>query len=1054
FAETKNNYLIKSSTDYADPFRVQWRNLTYTATQHSGVKKVILNEVNGHFMSGQITGIMGPSGCGKSTLLGCIAGIKTKGLSGSITISTDIRVKFAFIIQENYVLQRLTVRESLMFASKLKNDPVCDHKGIVADVIAKLNIQRCADNRPDRCSGGQLKRVLIALELVSRPNILILDEPTTGLDSVTTWQLITTLIELTQQPEPVAVVLTIHQPSARLFNLFDTIYLLSADGQCIYNGSPGKMRYTFSECGLNCPTFTNPSDFGLEVASKEHGVDRLVTLAAIVTNEAKQMPTNKYRIRIEREFNTKRCVYYLTIRSFLSMIRDPFMLPMRFFGYILVAFLISLLFGRDSGVLSGCPQELNFRDNGNIIEYIMSRSADLFENCCGLAFICLFGWFGGIFPEYGNGYYSCFSYFASKVLSDIPFTLLLPHLASVPVYLWTGQYMADVWRLYNFIFIFMLITFNSSALGFLIGASLSNHPGAIAFIGMLSLVPLILLSGILIKLNAMPFAFQALSYLNYIRFGLAAVLINSYGFNRCEAEVVSANHTINIMDEIPADKLMAIYTILGYKWADTSTAGATINCLPNEILMKICHKLDFQSKLRAQLVCKRWYRLIEHTFAVKTSLLIEDTESRLHGRRYGDYKPYGLDINGGHQSIVSLSPFLATNTITRSDFQRLLTMVVAKFPNLNTLYVCLMKCHINRRLLRTVTASCDRDLQQLSIVCCDKKITVTEQEVLAMTVKYPNLRVFQFESFYVLIKEKTIKELLKNLPKLEVFILMSLLSNSEQHIDVETYKGKVFKYMNSGIQVIKTPGYLFNDNAIQCLAHKQPNHMKTLRVFDIMALKSMSLIADRFQSLRCLYCSSFSPNVTSDQMRRFFGDISRLDQLEKLHLLIDHDQPIIGYPEIKPLKACLKLRSLRIESTALTVDCVEGIARFVPQLQKLELTYVRFPAAPALCMAPIETLKRLSYLKVSTTPELSDDLLIKLVKSCPQLTRVDVSRCEDITTGSIAAFVQLATQWPNNSYSFLSQSEGTSFHVLCSVIEGSDPLFFEWTQNGHQIKSS
>ncbi|CAG2112166.1 unnamed protein product [Medioppia subpectinata] len=573
FIETKNNYLIKPITNYKNPFRVQWRDLTYTAIQHSGTEKVILNEVNGHFMSGQITGIMGPSGCGKSTLLGCIAGIKTKGLSGSITISTDIRVKFAFIVQENYVLQRLTVRESLMFASKLKNDPVCDHTGIVADVIAKLNIESCADNRPDRCSGGQLKRVLIALELVSRPNILILDEPTTGLDSVTTWQLITTLIELTQQPEPVAVVLTIHQPSARLFNLFDTIYLLSADGQCIYNGSPERMRYTFSDCGLICPTFTNPSDFGLEVASKEHGVDRLVTLAAIVTNEAKQMPTNKYRIRIEREFDTKRCVYYLTIRSFLSMIRDPFMLPMRFFGYISVAFLISLLFGRDSGVLSGCPQELNFRDNGNIIEYIRSRSADLFENCCGLSFICLFGWIGGIFPvlsifpielnvylqEYRNGYYSCFSFFASKVLSDIPFTLLLPHLVSIPVYLWTGQYMANIWRLYNFMFIFMLITFNSSALGLLIGASLSNHPGAIAFFGMLSFVPITLLSGILIKLNAMPFAFQALSYLNYYRFGLEAVLINSYGFNRCEAEVVSANHTINIMAEIPADKLMAIY---------------------------------------------------------------------------------------------------------------------------------------------------------------------------------------------------------------------------------------------------------------------------------------------------------------------------------------------------------------------------------------------------------------------------------------------------------------------------------------------------------------
>jgi ABC-type multidrug transport system ATPase subunit len=71
-----------------------WRNLTYTANDNTNRKKVILNGVNGYFISGQITGIMGPSGCGKSTLLGCIAGIKTKGLSGSITISTNIKVSY------------------------------------------------------------------------------------------------------------------------------------------------------------------------------------------------------------------------------------------------------------------------------------------------------------------------------------------------------------------------------------------------------------------------------------------------------------------------------------------------------------------------------------------------------------------------------------------------------------------------------------------------------------------------------------------------------------------------------------------------------------------------------------------------------------------------------------------------------------------------------------------------------------------------------------------------------------------------------------------------
>src|SRR5262249_42274404 len=114
-------------------------------------------------------------------------------------------------------------------------------------IMKKLCIEKCAHLKPGRCSGGERKRLSIALELVSRPNILILDEPTSGLDTSTASQLIQTLLELTQQPEPVAIVVTIHQPSARLFALFSTVYLLSADGQCIYSGSPAKMLDVFAD---------------------------------------------------------------------------------------------------------------------------------------------------------------------------------------------------------------------------------------------------------------------------------------------------------------------------------------------------------------------------------------------------------------------------------------------------------------------------------------------------------------------------------------------------------------------------------------------------------------------------------------------------------------------------------------------------------------------------------------------------------------------------------------------------------------------------------------
>ena len=89
----------------------------------------------------------------------------------------------------------------------------------------------------------------------------------------------------------------------------------------------------------------------------------------------------------------------------------------------------------------------------------------------------------------------------SKVLSDFPFSVLLPNLASIQIYLLTGQYLGQMWRLWNFVSIYILISLNSSAVGFLIGSLLSDYPSAIAFIGMLSLVPFILLSGNFIKIK-------------------------------------------------------------------------------------------------------------------------------------------------------------------------------------------------------------------------------------------------------------------------------------------------------------------------------------------------------------------------------------------------------------------------------------------------------------------------------------------------------------------------------------------------------------------------
>lgn len=487
------------------------------ATAHDS-KEIILHRSSGYLPNGHVCGILGPSGAGKSTFLSAIAGRPGASLqidghvlhhyessSSMDDMAPVLSHRVAWLQQQDVFFERLTVQETLDLAVFLEWPRLSrkQRQAISSNSLESLGLSRVKDRQVGsprmsngaNLSGGEMRRLSVALELVTDPLIFLADEATSGIDSKISETVMGAIVSLVKERQ-IPCFCTLHQPRSSIWKMLDYCIVMAAGGKMVYAGSREASTEYFAALGYSCPKETNPAEYFVDLVSVDtedivqaaKDRDRIEQLALAFQKQNKMVSSDLKSLRFATPLKstpqrkavagahsvnpilTVRRFGALVQRSFRQTIRSQGLNGFRLLASVGTALLLSQIF---PSVTKGPPTSRSITDRICILSF---GSINMFL----IAVMKTIGIFSLEKPvvhrERSRNDYTSLEYILSKAFVETPLDMVFAACFTSTLKVVTG--LSIGWKQLSGVF--ALMTMSGASLGFLLGSLTNNVETATA----------------------------------------------------------------------------------------------------------------------------------------------------------------------------------------------------------------------------------------------------------------------------------------------------------------------------------------------------------------------------------------------------------------------------------------------------------------------------------------------------------------------------------------------------------------------------------------------